>query len=82
MLIKAGHLLSSIHFGEKSSASMVAEMESHPTDSKVCLLRNKTGDMWKAIAGNKTADVPPGKAIALHPGIQIKTANHALSVYP
>ena len=82
MLIKPGQMVTTMHLGEKSSATIVAEMENHPTDSGVCLLRNKTGDMWQATAGKQTADVPPGKAIALHPGIQLRTAKHELSVHP
>lgn len=82
LLIKSGQVLTSMHLGEKSSATIVAEMEKHPTDPNLCLLRNKTGDLWKAAAGSQTVDVPPGKALALHPGIRIRTAKHEFSVHP
>lgn len=82
LLTKPGQRLTSLHFGEKSSATLIGEMEKHPSDASLVLLRNKTGETWNALLGNQQMDVPTGRAIPLHPGITIKVLQHELAVYP
>ena len=82
LLVKPGQVVTSMHLGEKSSATIIAEIEKHPTDENLCLLRNKTGTNWVAELGKKSIAIPVGKAIPLHPGIRIKAAKHEFSVYP
>lgn len=82
LLVRPGQLLNSMHLGEKSSSVIIAEMEKHPSDASLCLLRNKTADMWKAVYGKQELDVPPEKAIPLYSGVRIKTGKHEFSVHP
>jgi len=82
LLVKPGQMVTSMHFGEKSSSTIIAEIEKHPTDAALCLLRNKTGDTWIVEFGQQRVDVPTGKAIPLHPGIRIKAAKHEFTVHP
>ena len=82
LLVKPGQMLTSMHLGEKSSSTIMAAMENHPTEAEVCLLRNKTGDTWTAIYGKQQIDVPPGKAVPLYTGIRIKVAHHEFAVHP
>ncbi len=82
LLVKPGQILTSMHLGEKSSSSVVAVIEKHPSDSTLCLLRNKTAKTWSAEYDTQRIDVPPQKAIPLHPGIRINIANHKISVHP
>ena len=82
LLAKPGQVLTSLHFGEKSSASIVGEMEPHPTDSSLVLLRNKTGETWNAQLGSQQAQIPEERAIPLYPGLSINVLQHDLTVYP
>jgi hypothetical protein len=77
-----GQMLTSLHLGEKSSATVVGEMEQHPSDASLVLLRNKTAETWKAILGQQQVDVPGGRAIPLHPGLTLRTSKHECVVYP
>jgi hypothetical protein len=81
LLAKPRQLLTSLHFGEKSSATLIGEMENHPSDPSLVLLRNKSGETWNASLGKQQLEVPAGRAIPLHPGLRIKTAQHELTVY-
>lgn len=82
ILIKVGQLITTMHLGEKSSSTIVAEIEQHPSDKRLCLLRNKTGETWRASLGNDQIDVPPDKAIPLFSGISIKAAKCEFAVNP
>ena len=82
LLAKPGQRLTSLHFGEKTSATLIGEMEKHPTDTSLVLLRNKTGETWNAKFGNQQVEVHADRAILLHSGIQIKVDKHILSVRP
>lgn len=81
VLIRPGQLITTLHMGEKSSSSIVAEVEAHPANASICILRNKTGSSWKAKLDGDEMEIPPSRAIPLHPGIQLKTENAELSVY-
>ena len=82
MLVKAGQQITSLHLGEKSSAVVLGEMETHPSDTSLVLLRNKTGETWNALFGNQQVDIPAGRAIPLHPGLAIKAAAYQFTVSP
>lgn len=82
LLVYPGQTITSTHLGEISNTMEVGKMEKHPNDSSLSLLRNKTTETWNAELGNEQVEVPPQKAIPLHTGIAIKTANHEMIVYP
>jgi hypothetical protein len=80
-LIRAGRTVTSIHMGEKSGKQAVGQMEPHPSDGSTVILRNKTTNAWNATLGQQQMEIPPDRAVPLHPGIQIKvTKKHLFSV--
>lgn len=81
LLAIPGQLVTTLHLGEKSSASIIGEMEKHPTDKQLCLLRNKTANTWEASLGTQKISIPASKAIPLHPGMRIKAASYEMAVH-
>ena len=82
LLAKPKQQLTTLHFGEKSSTTLIGEMEKHPSDASLVLLRNKTAETWKAVLGNQQIEIPSDRAVPLHIGIQIQAGKHELIVYP
>lgn len=82
LLIKPGVRVTSMHFGEKSSASVLAVAEKHPGDENQCVLRNKTAHTWTSTYGTETTQVPPDRAVSLPPGLEIATHKGKLTVQP
>ncbi|MCK5878351.1 MAG: protein kinase [Holophagae bacterium] len=82
LLIKAGQQVTAIHLGEKSGSRIVGEMECHPSNASVLVLRNKTHDAWMASLGSQQVEIPAGRAAPLHPGTRIKTTKHEFIVCP
>lgn len=81
LLVKPGSRITTMHLGERSSATLIGEMEVHPDDASLVLLRNKTGATWDAELGNQKLSIPSGRAIPLHPGIRIRIPNGEIAVY-
>lgn len=82
MLIKPGHQVSTLHFGDKSNPTLVGTMEADATDSSMVVLRNKTTETWTANFGGQRVEVPPQRAIPLLSGATIKAGKRAFLAYP
>jgi hypothetical protein len=80
LLILPGQNLTTMHLGEKSSVRVLGEMEPHPKITGKCILRNKSGETWRAVSGSQSLSVPPEKAVPLVPEIETQVCGSKLIV--
>lgn len=60
----------------------IGEIEKHPHDESLYLLRNRTNHTWLASFEDQVIDVPPQRAVSLPAGTHIQAGEQELTVYP